>query len=338
MRLLIVTQKIDRNDPILGFFHRWAEEFAKHCESVVVICLQEGEYHFPENVHVLSLGKEEGGFRILKIIRYIVRFYIYIFRERKNYDAVFVHMNQEYVLLGGLFWKMLGKKITMWRNHAKGSILTRMAVMMSHRVFCTSPQSYTAQFNKTKIMPVGIDTEFFKPDPSVRKKPNSILFLGRIAPVKNVDVFVESLNELQSQGIEFSVTMAGAALPQDSEYKRKVRARVAEYRLGDKVKFVGAVTQGKALRLYKEHELYVNLTPSGSMDKTIFEAMACGSTVVSSNKDILEAIGDNEIKKDSGATVSTRIKAALEHHTDHREYVVKMHSLGKTVKKILESI
>ena len=226
----------------------------------------------------------------------------------------------------------------MWRNHAKGSILTRMAVMMSHRVFCTSPQSYTAQFNKTKIMPVGIDTEFFKPDPSVRKKPNSILFLGRIAPVKNVDVFVESLNELQSQGIEFSVTMAGAALPQDSEYKRKVRARVAEYRLGDKVKFVGAVTQGKALRLYKEHELYVNLTPSGSMDKTIFEAMACGSTVVSSNKDILEAIGDNEIKKDSGATVSTRIKAALEHHTDHREYVVKMHSLGKTVKKILESI
>ena len=331
---LIVTQKLTGTIDS-RVFHRWAEEFAKHCESVVVICLQEGEYHFRKTYTYFLSGKK----KVVCILKsYDISYdFTFIFSENGKLRRSFCAYEPGVCFTGRTFGKC-SVKITMWRNHAKGSILTRMAVMMSHRVFCTSPQSYTAQFNKTKIMPVGIDTEFFKPDPSVRKKPNSILFLGRIAPVKNVDVFVESLNELQSQGIEFSVTMAGAALPQDSEYKRKVRARVAEYRLGDKVKFVGAVTQGKALRLYKEHELYVNLTPSGSMDKTIFEAMACGSTVVSSNKDILEAIGDNEIKKDSGATVSTRIKAALEHHTDHREYVVKMHSLGKTVKKILESI
>ena len=58
MKLLIVTQAIDSEHPILGFFHRWVEEFAKHCEHVHVICLQAGKHSLPANVTVHSLGKE----------------------------------------------------------------------------------------------------------------------------------------------------------------------------------------------------------------------------------------------------------------------------------------
>lgn len=47
MNLLIITQKIDQNDDVLGFFHRWVEEFSKYCELVIVICLQKGEYDLP---------------------------------------------------------------------------------------------------------------------------------------------------------------------------------------------------------------------------------------------------------------------------------------------------
>lgn len=60
---MIVTQKVDVNDPILGFFHRWVEEFAKHFERITVICLQKGEYNLPANVKVFSLGKEESNFQ-----------------------------------------------------------------------------------------------------------------------------------------------------------------------------------------------------------------------------------------------------------------------------------
>ncbi len=38
MRLLITTQKVDKKDPILGFFHRWLEEFDKHRERLRVVC------------------------------------------------------------------------------------------------------------------------------------------------------------------------------------------------------------------------------------------------------------------------------------------------------------
>jgi len=197
MKLLIITQKVDINDDILSFFNGWLVEFAKHCESIVVICLQKGEYNLPENVEVLSLGKEENNFqfsifnfKIFKKLKYLRNFYRCIWRERKNYDAVFVHMNQEYVLLGGLFWKILGKKIFMWRNHPHGNFFTSMAIFLSNKVFCTSEYSFTARYKKTEIMPVGIDTNFFKRDETIPRDPRSILFLGRIAPVKRPDMLI----------------------------------------------------------------------------------------------------------------------------------------------------
>ena len=60
MKLLITTQVVDQNDLFLGFFHGWLEEFAKHFEHITVICLKEGTHSLPENVEVISLGKERG--------------------------------------------------------------------------------------------------------------------------------------------------------------------------------------------------------------------------------------------------------------------------------------
>ena len=40
MKILIITQKVDQNDDVLGFFHGWIAEFAKHCEQVTVYFLR----------------------------------------------------------------------------------------------------------------------------------------------------------------------------------------------------------------------------------------------------------------------------------------------------------
>jgi len=72
MKPLILTQKIDINDDVLGFFHNWIKEFAKHCESVVVVCLRKGEYDLPENVKILSLGKERYDFQFSIFIQFSI--------------------------------------------------------------------------------------------------------------------------------------------------------------------------------------------------------------------------------------------------------------------------
>jgi glycosyltransferase involved in cell wall biosynthesis len=286
MKLLILTQKIDKNDPILGFFHRWVEEFAAHADKVTVICLEKGDSTLPPKVKVLSLGKEAGGSRW----RYVLRFYRCIWKEKGNYDKVFVHMNQEYVLLGGCLWRIWGKKIFLWRNHAYGNILTRMAVSLSHKVFYTSPRSFTARFRKAIQMPVGVDTDFFKPDPAIERLPNSILFLGRISPVKKVMEFVEWFNTLDEK---FTATVAGSALPKDREYEARVKSKA-----NNRVKFIGPVTQEGALKLYQSHEIYVNKTPAGSFDKTIFEAAGAGCKLIVDNPDAQNInIEDHSLKK-----------------------------------------
>jgi len=313
MKLLVITQKVDRHDSILGFFHRWIEEFAKHFELVTVICLEKGEYNLPPNVKVLSLGKEANvKHSLFNKLGYTLRFYRYIWREKDNYDSVFVHMNQEYVILGWKIWKILGKKIYLWRNHAKGSLVTKFAVLVSNKVFYTSPQSYTARFKKAVQMPVGIDTDFFKPDPFVERIPNSILFLGRIAPVKRVSEFVDWLKNQN-----FSITtIAGSALPEDKDYEELVQSRALD--ISDKVRFMDSVTQEEALKLYQSHETYVNFTPAGSMDKTILEAAACETAVIVKNQalKILEGKNGKEL----------------------RDFVIENHSLTSLAGKLVSEI
>src|SRR4051812_38865336 len=97
MKLLITTQKVDKNDPEFLFFYRWIEEFATKFSLVTVICLEERKHDLPANVKVFSLGKEQGESKL----KYIKRFFSLIWAERANYDSVFVHMNPEYAVLGG---------------------------------------------------------------------------------------------------------------------------------------------------------------------------------------------------------------------------------------------
>jgi hypothetical protein len=70
MKLLIITQKIDKNDPVLGFFHNWVKKFSENYESVNVICLYKGEYDLPKNVRVFSLGKEKEESKIKFILNF----------------------------------------------------------------------------------------------------------------------------------------------------------------------------------------------------------------------------------------------------------------------------
>ncbi|MDO8443243.1 MAG: glycosyltransferase family 4 protein [bacterium] len=382
MKLLIITQKVDMSDPVLGFFHHWIEEFSKRYEKVAVIALGVGEYHLPENVKVLSLGKEkclvipalsrnpdprshikcgmtDGLFIRLK---YIFNFYKYIWSERKNYDAVFVHMNQEYVLLGCFLWRFMaktlfserspvprsgirGKKIWLWRNHPKGNLLTDLSIFLSNRVFCTSKYSYTAKFKKTEIMPVGIDTNLFKKRSEIKKILNSILFLGRISPVKNIDLLIESLNILNKEDFSFNAVIVGDASEKDRQYYELIKNKVREYGLDKKINFRKAVTPKETPDLYNEYELFVNLTLTGSMDKTIFEAMACETPILTSNQS-LKGFIDNVfiINENDVIWLASRIKEIISLSDDKknglgkelRKFAVENHSLEKLMEKILK--
>lgn len=333
MRLLIITQKVDQNDDVLGFFHGWIAEFAKHVDQVTVIALGVGEHHLPANVRVFSLGKERGVSRF----GYILNFYRSVFRERKNYDIVFVHMNQEYVLFGGLFWKLFGKKIMMWRNHYAGSLSTRIAMMLSDKLFCTSKYSFTAKSKKTTLMPVGIDTGLFKKDERVEKKNDSVLFFARISPAKKPDLIIEAAHQLYGERVAFVVDFYGNPLPQHISYFNSLKAKVEDYHLAEFFHFKKGIPNRDAPHTYNTHEIFVNTSPSGMYDKTIFEAMACETLILTSNLNLKGEISDHFIFREGDTNDLAQKLAYLlaldseirsRYGKELRDYMLERHSLS----------
>lgn len=287
MRILVVTQVLDENDPALGFFVGLTGVLAKKFESVQAVCLYKGSYQLPQNVSVLSLGKER---KPAPAFIYALRFLKLAWRLRGQYDAVFVHMNQEYILLAGWLWKLLGKRVYLWRNHYAGNVLTDIAAMFSEKVFCTSKHSYTAKYKKTVLMPVGIDTDIFHADSSVARPPHSILSLGRVAPSKRVDILMDALGILKKRGTQFIASIVGDALPEHDSYARTLQQRVETLGLLDVVRFLPGVPNKQTPKIYSAHEIFVNCSPSGMYDKTLFEAAACDCIVVSASPDFEELV------------------------------------------------
>jgi len=339
MRLLIVTQTLDRSDPVLGFFHRWIEELAKHFERIHVICLKEGTHSLPQTVTVHSLGKEGGASRL----KYVVRLFRYIWKLRNEYDAVFVHMNQEYVLLAGLFWRVSGKRIYLWRNHYAGSMMTNLAVALSTKVFCTSRFSYTAKFNKTIVMPVGIDTNVFKPI-GLSRKVGSILSLGRIAPSKRVDVLIEAVDILKQKSIDVEAHIFGDALPKDADYRASLLKRIGELGLTN-IQFHAGVPNDETPKIYSAHDVFVNCSGSGMYDKTIFEAAACGCLVLASSRDFSELAPDFSFAEGDSEELAARIEQLMslseadrESARDDMRALAERHSLQELGRRLAEVV
>ncbi len=342
-KLLIITQKVDRDDPVLGFFHKWVEEMSKKFESIIVICLEKGRSELPENVKVLSLGKEERQSRL----QYIIHFYWYILSEKKNYDAVFVHMNQQYVVLGACVWKALHKSIYMWRNHVAGSLTTKLAVRLCDKVFCTSEFSYTARYKKAVIMPVGVNTNLFKKELETTKIPKSILFLSRMAPIKKPDMVIEAFSEMKSRGVDFRASFYGDPSPRDVAYYDTLKKKIVENGLSESVALHAGISNSETVSVYNSHEIFVNLTPSGSYDKTIFEAMACETLILASNRSLYGLVHEDFIFKEGDIAdltgkleklLTLSVEERLERGKELRATVVESHSLEKLIEKFSKHI
>lgn len=288
MKLLIVTQKVNIDDPILGFFHRWIVEFAKHFDSVTVICLEEGGHELPANVRVLSLGKVKGMESQSKDkFGYSLKFIRCIYNERKNYDAVFVHMNPIYVVLAGWLWKLSGKKVSLWYTHKAVDLKLRIAERFADVIFTAAAESFTLKTSKKRVVGHGIDVDVYADRSRTKEigtEPISIISVGRITPIKNSDTLVEAARILKSE-LDFNVTFIGSPVTHsDLEYSDSVKALVAKYDLKSIVSFIGDIKPADIPAKYAATDLSVNLTPTGGLDKVVLESMAAGVPVLTSNE------------------------------------------------------
>ncbi len=257
MKLLIFTQTVDSSDSYLGFFTRWIEEFAKHCEHVDVVCLRKGTYTLPPNVTVHALASHNKLGRALEVIALSMRL---------TYDNVLVHMNPEYFVAAGWLWRLRGKKATLWYMHKNVDLKLRIAEMFASAVCTASKESFRLPSKKLHIVGHGIDTNFFTPDPSVVRGEHA-LSVGRLTSSKRHDLAIEMA---QQDGRELYIAGEGPERTHLEEFAKEIGARVT---------FLGPLTQAQLPAEYRRAAYFIHTSETGSLDKVVLEALACGCPV-----------------------------------------------------------
>jgi len=331
MKLLITTQKVDKDDPILGFFHRWLEEFAKNFEQVIVICLEERSFNLPDNVCILSLGKEVGNCKV----KYILNFYKYIWLNRKKYDAVFVHMNPEYVILGGLFWHIWRKKIILWYTHKSVNFKLKIAEKLANSILTASRRSFRLPSKKLKIIGHGIDLELFTPS---QENLNSkiILQVGRISETKGQLILIKAFAKIINKIPEATLCIVGSiANESDKKYKEEVTEYIEKHNLKNIIKLLGPMPNNKIPEILQKATILVNTSYTGSLDKDVLEAMACNVHPISINEAFKDILPQNNFIN-SIDELPDKIIFFLnsQRRNEYRKIIAQEHSLQLLIKNI----
>lgn len=284
MRLLIFVNKFDEGNDLLGFFVGWAKELASRLGGIVVITQQEGEYNALPNLKVVVIDKKKFPNQPVRAIKFIRL----LFQLRNDYDGILVIMAPAWAVLAGLVAKVLRKKTYLWYAVWRGNWKLRLAEKLVDKIFCSVKESFP--FASKKVAPIGqgIDTDFFRPD-ETRRKPDKILYLGRVSPIKKIDVLLNAISKLKNNQpniyIKIGVKIAGGSSNAgDEEYITSLKEITAELGITEKIKWSGRVPHPQTAAVFQEADVVVNMTPTGSFDKTMLEAMACGDLVLASNQ------------------------------------------------------
>ena len=141
-----------------------------------------------------------------------------------------------------------------------------------------------AHRNRVAIIPNGIDLSEIGHVPSrasstsVGDEQTEILFVGRLAIEKGVDILIEAASLLKSRRIPFRLRIVGSG-PQETLLRQLVAGR----NLSDVIDFVGPVGRMRLGPLYSSAHVVCVPSRSDPLPTVVLEAMACGLPVVGSN-------------------------------------------------------
>ena len=147
---------------------------------------------------------------------------------------------------------------------------------------------YDADAAKIAVVPCGVDLELFVPmdKATARRKlgvPDGeriILFVGRIEPLKGIDILINAAAQLHEDE-NFRVLIVGGDIRAEAEIAA-LRALAERLDVDHHVSFVGAVAHEELPLYYNAADVCVMPSYYESFGLVAIEAMACGTPVVAS--------------------------------------------------------
>jgi D-inositol-3-phosphate glycosyltransferase len=157
---------------------------------------------------------------------------------------------------------------------------------------------YQANADKIVVLSPGVDTGRFYPIPPDEAKEyigippcgRMLLFVGRIEPLKGLDVLIEAIGIMRQNEVwkdnPFCLAIIGGEPEETTEQAdiemSRIMALTEKYGLSDLVTFLGKRSQDSLPYYYSAAEAVVVPSQYESFGMVALEAMACGTPVVAS--------------------------------------------------------
>jgi glycosyltransferase involved in cell wall biosynthesis len=349
VRLLLVNFAMDSRSPVLAWQARLASELARRCERVVVLTEQVGDHepHEALVVHGVPHVLSRAPLRWLKL-RWGMAAAVARWCRREAIDVCFVHMSAGWAYRLWPALRPLGVPILLWYAHGTVTWRLRLAHRAADCVVTSSPEGFRLPSAKLAVIGQAIDTELFRPTPPGAAR-NDVLYVGRISPRKRIERVLDSFAAAcaLAPGEAIRLRLVGPTLNRaDRAYGSELRARARALGIADRVDWVGPLTVAETASLYASAFVHVNLSQTGSMDKTVLEALACGCPAVTSNEAFRSTLAGRpglfvaDPTPDAVARAVLAVRAdPMRHPPDElRALVVGRHDLGTHVDKLLAAV
>lgn len=349
MRLLLINYEMDPESRVLAWQLSVATELAKQCERVVVLTNKIGSINKPENMYVYRFPRLL--FRApLRWVggKWYVNFYVYFICRKHSLDVSFVHMNLEWVYKLSPVFRLLHIPVLLWYAHGTVSEELEKAHQAATRVVTSTPDGFRLPSNKVVIIGQGVDAELFRlvPSPHVL---TDIVTVGRVSARKRIDLMLDVLEKLTvlAPEIPFRLFIIGDTITEkDKDYHANLLKKARLLKSSNRVHFLGHVSLAKIPQHYRHMFLHLNLSKTGSMDKTVMEALAVGCPVLTTNeafKECLVAHPEFYADTDDPLRIADRIlelrdKYQLYDRGELRNIVLGKHDLASYSSKIMTQL